>query len=57
MSTKRDNASGVVVDKRRIPASPAERSADDATHLPDNASRRNFLRRTGTPAPEPLGAE
>ena len=48
MPTKRDNASGVVVDRHRISGSQTEPSADDVTHPLDNASRRNFLRRTGT---------
>jgi len=48
MSTKRDDASGVVVDHRRFPESQAEPSAGQLIHPIDNASRRNFLRRTGT---------
>jgi sulfane dehydrogenase subunit SoxC len=48
MPTKRDSTSGIVVDRRRIPGSQAEPSAEDLTHHLDNASRRNFLRRTST---------
>src|SRR5689334_9625414 len=48
MPTKRDRASSVIADRHRFPGSQAEPSAEEATHSLDNASRRNFLRSTGT---------
>jgi hypothetical protein len=48
MPTKRDRASGVVVDSLPIQRSPAELSAQDVPQPVDDVSRRNFLRRTGS---------
>ena len=42
MPTKRDSASGVVVDTRRIPGSLAEPSAEEVTHTLDSAGRRHY---------------
>jgi len=48
MPTKRNHASGVVIDKGGLSESQAALPAEDASRFPDDAGRRNFLRRTGT---------
>jgi sulfane dehydrogenase subunit SoxC len=48
MPTKRNDASGIVVNRLRIPALPAEVPGEGEALPLDSASRRNFLRRTGT---------
>ena len=48
MPTKRDSGSGIVVGSLPLQRSPAELSAQDAPQPVDDASRRKFLRRTGT---------
>ena len=48
MPTKRDDASGNVVDRLTIPGSPAEPFAEAVNFPVGNASRRIFLRRSGT---------